>query len=177
MPKKRVGSLRQMRVMAWLRELWRGDGALALLFLVLSVFYLAYATTLRGGLMSDLVGPRTYPILLGILGIGLSLLFFFRKLSSLTVARPPRERTRTLRGEMRDLQGLALIVGYVLVMDTLGYLIATVLFATVTVKWLGQPTWRASVLFAVILTAVTFSLFTWVFGVQLPVGVILPAIR
>jgi putative tricarboxylic transport membrane protein len=166
-----------MRVMAWLRELWRGENALAFLFLLLSVIYLAYATTLRGGLMSDLVGPRTYPILLGILGIGLSLLFFFRKLGSLMQARLPRERTRTLRGEMRDLQGLALIIGYVLVMGTLGYLIATILFATVTVKWLGQPTWRASVLFAVILTAVTFSLFTWVFAVQLPVGVILPAFR
>jgi putative tricarboxylic transport membrane protein len=166
-----------MRVIAWLRELWRGDNALALLFLLLSVFYLAYATTLRGGLMSDLVGPRTYPILLGILGIGLSLLFFFRKFSSLTRARLPRERTRTLRGEMRDLQGLALIIGYVLVMDTLGYLIATILFATATVKWLGQPTWRASVVFAVILTAATFSLFTWAFDVRLPVGVILPVIR
>ena len=165
-----------MRVRAWLRELWRGDNALAFLFLLLSVFYLAYATTLRGGLMSDLVGPRTYPILLGILGIGLSLLFFIRKLSSLML-RPPRGQTRTLRGEMRDLQGLALIIGYVLVMDTLGYLIATILFATVTVKWLGQPTWRASVLFAVVLTAATFSLFTWAFGVRLPAGVILPAIR
>ncbi len=166
-----------MRVMAWLRELWRGENALAFLFLLLSLIYLAYATTLRGGLMSDLVGPRTYPILLGILGLGLSLLFFFRKLGSLMVARPPRERTRTLRGEMRDLQGLALIIGYVLLMDKLGYLIATILFATVTVKWLGQPTWRASLLFAVTLTAVTFSLFTWAFNVQLPTGVILPAIR
>ena len=164
-----------MRVIAWLRELWRGDNALALLFLLLSVFYLAYATTLRGGLMSDLVGPRTYPILLGILGIGLSLLFFFQKLKSHTLARLPKEQTRTLRGEMRDLQGLALIIGYVLVMDTLGYIIATILFTTVTVKWLGQPTWRASVLFAVVLTAVTFSLFTWAFGVWLPAGVILPS--
>ena len=40
--------LKHMRVIAWLRELWRGDNALALLFLLLSVFYLAYATTLRG---------------------------------------------------------------------------------------------------------------------------------
>lgn len=166
-----------MRVRAWLRELWRGDNALAFLFLLLSVFYLAYSTTLRGGLMSDLVGPRTYPILLGILGIGLSLVFFFRKLGSFTADNPPPERKRTLSGEMRDLQGLALIVGYVLVMDTLGFLIATVLFATVTVKWLGQPTWRASLLFALVLTAVTFSLFTWLFKVQLPVGLILPAIQ
>ncbi len=165
-----------MRVLAWLRALSRGDNALAFLFLLLSVFYLAYATTLRGGLMSDLVGPRTYPILLGILGIGLSLLFFFRKLGSFTPDKPPQEGTRTLRGEVRDLQGLALIVGYVLVMETLGYLVATILFASVTVKWLGQPSWRSSLLFAVILTAVTFSLFTWVFHVRLPPGVILPVI-
>ena len=84
-----------MRVLAWLRALSRGDNALAFLFLLLSVFYLAYATTLRGGLMSDLVGPRTYPILLGILGIGLSLLFFFRKpVSSLRTSHHKKERAR-----------------------------------------------------------------------------------
>lgn len=166
-----------MRIMAWLRELWRGDNALAFLFLLLSVFYLAYATTLRGGLMSDMVGPRTYPVLLGILGVGLSLLFLFRKLVSFKPDEASRKRARTLRSEMRDLQGLALIVAYVLMMDILGFIIATLLFTTVTVKWLGQPTWRVSLLFAVILTVATFSLFTWLFQVRLPVGVILPVIQ
>lgn len=163
-----------MTMLARVRAVLLGDGVLALLFLLLLIGYLIAATQLRGGLMSDQVGPRTFPILLGVFGTGLCAVFFLKKLRA-----PPAEHeayeARTVKGELVDLIPLFILFVYVLVMGTLGYLLATFLYVTITVKLLGQRTWWGAALFAACLTLVTFALFSYVFEVSLPPGDILPS--
>ncbi len=162
-----------MTLLARVRAVLRGDGVLAVLFILLLIGYLAEATQLRGGLMSDLVGPRTFPILLAVFGLGVCGVFFLQKLRE-----PPAEQedeARTVRGELGDLIPLFILFVYVLVMGTLGYLLATFVYVTVTVRLLGQRTWWSAALFAAGLTLVTFALFSYVFEVRLPPGDILPS--
>lgn len=168
-----------MRLGERLRKALRGDGILVFLFLLLTAAYLIGATQLRGGLLSEIVGPRTFPYILGALALGLCALFFAQKLrdgaGDETDLDADAEDGETVWTALWALRPLFLLLAYVVVMTTLGFLLATFLYVTLTVKQLGQRTWWASALFAAGLTAVIFVLFSYAFEVRLPPGVVLPS--
>lgn len=163
----------EMKLLDRIRTALRGDGVLVLLFGLLLVAYIAYGTQLRGGLLSDVVGPRTYPILLGVLGLGLVVLFFVQKLAART-DETEQQPGLTLAGEMPHLVPFALTIVYALVLTTLGYVLATAIYAAVIVKMLGQRTWLGAAVFGIILTATSYLLFTYAFEVRLPPSAVLP---
>lgn len=67
---------------------------------------------------------------------------------------------------------LLMLLGYVLVLETVGFPIATVGLLTLLFKSLGQATWRGSILIAALMTATVFSLFSLVLDIPLPLGTV-----
>jgi hypothetical protein len=61
----------------------------------------------------------------------------------------------------------------VLSLDFLGFPIATLAFLVLTVRYLGCPTWLASVAFGVAGTAAAILLFHYGFELRLPQGVLI----
>lgn len=144
--------------------LWTGDRLLVLLFLILTIGYGAGALRLRDGLMSDVVGPRSFPLLLTGIALLLAIVFLYRALRD---AETPRWRPAE---RLRDLVPLGLLFGYVLALQPFGYILSTLVFVVVTMRAVGHPGWRGTILFAVGLTAVTYLLFEHAFDVELPPG-------
>lgn len=157
-----------------LRWLLRGDGLLVALFVLLLIFYLGYATQLRGGLMGDVVGPRTFPIILGVFGLGLCAVFFFRKTTIRRADEAEVEPRRSVLGELYYLIPLFITLAYVLLITTLGYTLSTFLYTAILVKLLGQRTWLGAAVFGIALTLASSALFTFAFEVRLPAGSIFP---
>lgn len=150
--------------------LWTGDRLLVLLFLLLTIGYGAGALRLRDGLMSDVVGPRSFPLLLTGFALVLAVVFLHRALRDAETAETPRWRPAA---RLRDLVPLGLLFAYVLALQPFGYILSTVVFVVVTMRSVGHPGWRGTILFAVGLTAVTWLLFEYAFEVELPAGSLL----
>lgn len=160
-----------MKLRNRLQALWTGDRLLALLFFLVLIFYGVSATQLRSGLMSDIVGPKSFPLLLTGFGLFLVAIFLYQQLRNGDRAG---SEGRRMKGELWDLIPLFMLVIYVLALKPVGYLLSTFVYTTLTLRFLGQPTWRASISFGLALTALTFSLFFYVFEVRLPPGSIFP---
>ncbi len=67
---------------------------------------------------------------------------------------------------------LATLGIYVLVLEPLGYLLATFLLLVVQLKWVEARSWRTTVLTAGIAAAVSFAIFRVFLKVSLPVGIL-----
>ncbi len=66
----------------------------------------------------------------------------------------------------------ALLLGYVLVLEPVGFPIATLVFLAATFRYLGYPSWKGALLLAAIITAAVFGLFYIVLDLRLPLGVL-----
>lgn len=156
-----------MRPRDRLPVLWTGDRILVLLFLLLTIGYGAGALRLRDGLMSDVVGPRSFPLLLTGFALTLCAIFLYRALRDAGAGDMPRWRPAA---RLRDLIPLALLFAYVLALQPFGYILSTLLFVVATMRTVGHPTWWGTIAFAGGLTTVTYLLFEHAFDVELPPG-------
>lgn len=66
------------------------------------------------------------------------------------------------------------LLAYALVLETLGYLLTTVLLLSLVVRILGRPGWYQVLGFSVLATGGSYVLFGLWLGVPLPRGVVLP---
>jgi len=166
--------VQELRLGQRLRRLLHGDSILVFAFVILVTGYLNMSFKLRAGFLSDVVGPRNFPIILSVLGLGLAALFFIQKLARPFDAEAPADGRPTLAEEHRTLLPLGLTVAYALSLEPLGYVLATFLFSVLMLLLLGQRGWIVTVVFSLGLTAVSFTLFGTLFEVRLPVGHFLP---
>jgi putative tricarboxylic transport membrane protein len=144
-----------------------GDRIAALLFLGVVLVYGWGGTQLTASLQGDVIGPAFFPKLLTVLGILLGVLLFMQG--------APLKKDKTGDGEGADITALvpaAMLLGYALVFESLGFLLATPLFLAITFRYLGQPGWAGIFGYSAAVTAVVFSLFHYLLDIRLPLGLL-----
>jgi putative tricarboxylic transport membrane protein len=122
------------------------------------------------------VGPKAVPIAIGVaLGVASLALAIrgFLKGRSARDAAPGAPGEDAPPQDLRKLGVVALILlAYILIFVPLGYAISTFLFMLAATMYLDRERWVRNVIYAVVFSAVVYSIFVYVFGVQLPAGIL-----
>ena len=125
------------------------------------------STHFSAALEVDVVGPGFFPKILAVFGLVLGILLFF--------GRSDEEAGGDAGGARSDLAAMtpvALLLGYVLVLEPVGFPIATLVFLAATFRYLGHPSWKGALLLATMITAAVFFLFNLLLDLRLPLGVL-----
>jgi len=145
-----------------------GDRLLVTLFAVLLTLYgLETFNFLRASGGEGVVGSASFPRVITVFGLILVALFF---ISRGTRDLEGGDLKKRLSDEIVDLMPLWLAVVYVACFEWLGYLIATFLYVTINMKYLGQKTWGSSAIYGFALMVILFSVFYYGLLGELPRG-------
>jgi putative tricarboxylic transport membrane protein len=147
------------------------DRIIGVVTLLAAAVYL-YATSQIPTLeIGDPLGPKAFPILLGIVLIAAAILLFIEtlKADSAPAAGVPRESRRYLWLIGGVTLWTALYFG---VFDRAGYLVSTTVYLLVLTAVFNRGKWTANVLTSVLWSAGSYVLFVKVLGVVLPVGIL-----
>jgi len=116
--------------------------------------------------------PQTgfFPRVLGILLVLLALGELVRALR-LSAPGPSREK---IAGEAWVRLGAALVtmVGFALVLERLGFLLATFILMVLLLRAIEASRWSKVFLVAALTSLLTYGLFAWLLGVPLPAGIL-----
>lgn len=142
------------------------DRVAALLFLALFALYGIAGYGIPPALEADVVGPGFFPTIIAVAGVALALIMLFRP-------HPGGDEAR--QGRMFDLDLTAcvpavLLLAYVLSLETIGFVTATVLFLAVTFRYLGRLSWARSGFYSVVVTVAVVALFRYGLDLKLPSG-------
>ncbi|TWT56920.1 Tripartite tricarboxylate transporter TctB family protein [Thalassoglobus neptunius] len=77
------------------------------------------------------------------------------------------ETKQRRRGNLRALVTLGLLIGYVILLPTFGFIVATIVFGILVLKNFGSP-WSEAVIATASISAVVYVLFVNLFQVMLP---------
>jgi putative tricarboxylic transport membrane protein len=149
----------------------RTDRIIGVLTLLLAAVYL-YATAQIPTLeIGDPLGPKAFPILLGIALILAAILLFFETLKpdDTPGANVPRESLRHLWLIGGVTIWTALYFG---VFDRVGYLVSTTVYLLVLTAVFNRGKWLANVLTSILFAVGSYVLFVKILGVTLPVGIL-----
>lgn len=137
------------------------DRILGGLGLALSIFFIWAATTIPESFMTDAIGPKTFPIIIGVI-LGLSSLVFLWK--------PDPEPHWPDLGRLAEI-GFAVVVTflYAVFLPQLGFLVATTLAASYLGWRLGTPPLQA-ILVGVGTAIGIYVVFKLVLGLSLAEG-------
>ena len=139
--------------------------------LLLAAVYL-YATAQIPTLeIGDPLGPKAFPILLGIVLIVAAILLFFETLKkdSAPGVKVPRESLRHLWLIGGVTAWTALYFG---VFDRVGYLVSTTVYLLVMTAVFNRGKWLANALTSVLWSVGSYVLFVKILGVVLPAGIL-----
>jgi putative tricarboxylic transport membrane protein len=122
------------------------------------------------------VGPRVVPIAIG---VTLSVASLALAIRGFVKGRSVRDAAPGAPGEdapPQDLHKLGvvalLLLAYILIFVPLGYAISTFLFMLAVTMYLDSEHWIRNLVYAVVFSVVVYSIFVYVFGVQLPAGIL-----
>jgi putative tricarboxylic transport membrane protein len=129
--------------------------------LVVAMFYIWSATLIELSFISDPLGPRTFPIIIGVL-LGLA--------SLIIVLRPDAEPHWPTLGRFAEILGAVVVLAaYALLLPVVGFVIATAVASAVLTWRLGTA--PISSVIAGILTSIgIYSVFHLVLGLSLARG-------
>lgn len=112
------------------------------------------------------VGPRSWPTLLGWVGLAMSVV-----LLAVAALRPPPERDELeviyRRGVLRCVAAVVLAAAYIAVWDATDFRLATPVFLAAVVAVFGGRSWQSLLLYPVVTTAAVYALFHTVLQVPL----------
>jgi putative tricarboxylic transport membrane protein len=139
---------------------------------VFAVAYLVVAFTIpKPSFENAVVGPRAVPIAIGVALAAASLALAIR---GFVWGRSERDIASGDEAPPQDLRKLGvvalLLLGYILIFVPLGYAISTFLFMLAVTTYLDREHWIRNLIYAVVFSVVVYSIFVYVFGVQLPAG-------
>lgn len=121
-------------------------------------------------------GPQEgfFPLLISVIIIGLSLLIFVK---SLILAR--RERREIKDKQMKEEVSafrvssyIMLMLLYALLIEWVGFLIASALFLILVLKYIERQGWWITILMGSVSVIISYFLFVYFLGVPLPMGLI-----
>ncbi len=142
---------------------WSWEGAVVA---SLSLLYIFEARDFRTGFIADPIGPRAFPVGIGLLALltGLGLFFARRKEARDPIGAPARLRASALA---------AILFAYALLLDPLGFILSTTLAMVVlVVLFRGRPLHGA--LFGLLIGVAVYFLFGYPLSLPLPAGRIFP---
>ncbi len=145
-----------------------GESIIVICFVVLMSLFLYQSFYLIPTMMSDFVGPSLFPQLIAILGLILSAIYYYQ-LRSNGSAEPSEGGPSTARGELSNLAPVGPIILYVLLLEPIGFLFATVIYIFIAMLVYGRS-WVESLIYAVTLSITFFSLFYYALLAQIPMG-------
>jgi putative tricarboxylic transport membrane protein len=141
---------------------------------VFAVAYLAASFAIpESSFENTPVGPKAVPVAIGVaLGaasLALAIRGFLRGRSVRDAApgedAPPQDPSKL---------GVValLLLAYILIFVPLGYAISTFMFMLAATTYLDREHWVRNLVYAVVFSVVVYSIFVYVFGVQLPAGIL-----
>ena len=126
------------------------------------------------------VGPRVFPIVIGCTLVAVALWLALRgsKTGASATPRAPAAPTVSAAGALAapdaDWRTAApsalLFLGYIVLLEPLGYLPATTAFIALESRLLGSRRWRRDLLAALAVAASVYTLFSLLLGLRLPAG-------
>ncbi len=137
------------------------DRVAGAILLLIGIWYLWTATTLKSAFIGDVLGPSAFPLLLGVLLIILSILLMLK----------PDENPEwpQAQGWLRIGLILASFIVYSYIIEPLGYIVATSLeMIALSLIFKGPPV--KSIIASVVFSTVMFILFFVILDLRLPVG-------
>ncbi|MDA8216657.1 MAG: tripartite tricarboxylate transporter TctB family protein [Dehalococcoidales bacterium] len=149
-----------------------GHLAVSAVSLAISLAYLMGALATPIG-APDKPGPGFFPVLVGGMLVALSMALFIQSWRMVPVGDAGEFLPAGIAG--RRVLGVVIgLVGYTVLLTTLGYLVVGALVIILVLRVLGMHSWRNVILTAAVCTAVSYYLFSVALGVPLPQGVWMP---
>jgi putative tricarboxylic transport membrane protein len=137
---------------------WSWGGAI----LLLSLLYVVEARGFETGFIADPIGPRAFPVGIGLLGslVGVALFFTGRGAPVEPMDAPARLRASLLA---------MTLFGYALLLEPLGFILSTLLAMTGLVT-LFRGRLLIGILFGLLIGVTVFFLFGYGLSLPLPIG-------
>jgi putative tricarboxylic transport membrane protein len=139
----------------------------ALFFLALVAVYGWQSTHFSAALEVDVVGPAFFPKILAGFGLILGILLFAER--SPEAADGDADQSRS---DLEAFVPAAMLLAYVLLLELIGFPVATLGFLAATFRYLGYPSWKGAFVLAAIITAIVFCLSYLVLEIRLPLGLL-----
>lgn len=150
-----------------------GPRLAALFVLGLGGLTLTQVSQIGPGAGFIVVGPRVFPIIVGIGLLVLGGAFVLR-----TTALPDKVLATEVADEEAathwptTLSVLLVLVVYALLLGPLGYTVATALFFPAVARLIGSVHWRRDLIVGLVLGLAIYLTFTRILGVRLPAGIL-----
>ena len=139
------------------------DRIAAVVFLLASALYMRQALGYRGVTVADVVGPSAYPLLLG----GLTALLAFVQLVR---SRRDAAGAPFWSRHSRAVVLVGALFAYVLLLESVGFLLTTFAYLTLSHLWLGERLWWRAVGVGLAITLGLWFLFDRTLDLSLPIG-------
>jgi putative tricarboxylic transport membrane protein len=141
---------------------------------VFAVAYLAAAFAIPESSFENApVGPKAVPIAIGVALAVASLALAIRGFLKGGSVRDTAPGADIPPQDLRKLGVVALLLlAYILIFVPLGYALSTFLFMLAATTYLDHEHWIRNLVYAVVFSVVVYSIFVFVFGVQLPAGIL-----
>ncbi len=140
----------------------------------LGVVTVALASGLSEGTATGGPGTRFLPALLGGLMVLLGAMIAFGPARVRLAGPAPAGEADAGRSQGRALATVAVMGGYTLLLDRLGFLLATTALLAVLVRMYGERRWTVALGVAVCATGAAYGLFAGWLKVPLPPGLLAP---
>jgi putative tricarboxylic transport membrane protein len=144
------------------------DTIAVILIAAVCIAYLRGAQGIQSPLVTDPLGPSAFPTILGWSGL---ILAVAQVVFAWWGRQAPDEAATSLRRYLKPFLLFGLLVGYALLLELLGYLLATFTFVAVSLVMLGEPAWRGG-LVAVGFSAGFYYVFVKILKISLPFGTV-----
>ncbi len=141
----------------------------SVVFLALGILVVIESQKISDSAYGSQIGPSTFPLGLGIILIGLSVLLFIETIR--------HKATYKIVGEEEDIKSpnykrffiiFLAALGYVLLLEKLGYLITTFAFLLIGFQTLERGKWIPSIIIAAAFSGIIYYGFVNVLGGSLP---------
>ena len=146
------------------------DIAVGCLVALLGIFVLVSSTSISVAGVHRL-SPRTFPYVVGILlalcGTGLALKSVSIRGKDFAIAWPDAEGVRT------TVVTLAILAGYIAVLNWLGLPLATFLYVTLAIWYLNRAKWLTATVIGLITGVISYVVFIQLLGLSFPAGFLL----
>ncbi len=143
--------------------------------LISGLFWMGFGAVFAiGGLQQGLVrqgipGPGSLPLIVGLISIGLSLVVVVQ---ALTKESAPSKKFFPEKSSLRKLiLALVSIVGYGLLLKSIGFMMTTFLFLFFVQALIGREKWVTALSFSLLTAVLSYLLFT-ALQVELPRGIL-----
>lgn len=145
------------------------DRIASIVFLALGILIVVESGKISGSAYGSSIGPKTFPMGLGIILIILSILLLIETIKYRATYKIVEEHEEiTSPNYKRFFIIFAAALGYVLLLEKLGYLITTFVFLLIGFQTLEKGKWITSIIVAGAFSAVIYIGFVNVLGGSLP---------